>query len=170
MKAALLLELGSIPQFGRFAEPPSTNVGSLVEVELAAIKQLDRAIVAGTHYASPCSLPIVPGTDGVGRVDGRLVYFSTAAGPFGSMAERSLASWTVPLPSGLAPGVAAAIVNPALGAWLPLVWRGRMAAGESVMILGATGATGRLAVAVARLLGAGRVIAAGRRRDVLAAL
>jgi len=62
---------------------------------------------------------------------------------------------------------AAAIVNPAVGAWLALTWRAALQLGETVPVLGATGASGRIAVALAGRLGAGRVIAAGRNRAVL---
>jgi NADPH:quinone reductase-like Zn-dependent oxidoreductase len=169
MRAAVLSDFGKVPEFGTFALP-SSNDGKVVEVVAASIKQLDRAIATGRHYASPRQLPVVVGTDGIGKIDGQLAYFSAEQIPFGSMAERSIASWAVPLPEMLDPIIAAAIVNPALGAWLPLTWRGQMRPGDSVLILGATGATGKLAVSAAKLLGAGRVIAAGRQVDVLAGL
>lgn len=171
MRAAVLDSLGSLPRYGTFADP-TVGVGeALVHVVAAAIKPIDRAIAAGTHYGSPRSLPVVCGMDGVGNLDdGSAVYFWTTRRPFGAMAERSPAAWSVPLPDGLDPALAAAVVNPALAAWLPLQWRGRMEAGESVLILGATGAAGQMAVKAARLLGAGRVVAAGRRADVLASL
>ncbi|MCP3097718.1 zinc-binding alcohol dehydrogenase family protein [Myxococcus sp. K15C18031901] len=171
MKAAILEVLGQTPRFGDFDEPTAEAGEALVTVEAASIKQLDRAIVAGTHYSSPRKLPVVCGTDGTGRLaDGTRVYFSTHRRPFGAMAQRAPATWTVPMPEGLDPALAAAIVNPGLAAWLPLLWRGHLRPGESVLVLGATGASGRLAVRAARLLGAGRVVAAGRRQDVLRTL
>ncbi|MBV9288471.1 MAG: zinc-binding alcohol dehydrogenase family protein [Hyphomicrobiales bacterium] len=85
-----------------FAEPAAGAGETLVEVRAAAIKQLDRAIASGSHYASPKDLPIVCGTDGVGLAsDGRRVYFVVRRRPFGSMAERAPAALTVPLPDGL---------------------------------------------------------------------
>ena len=171
MKAAVLDALGQAPVFGVFDEPVAQGDERRVDVTAASIKQLDRAIAAGTHYSSPRVLPVVPGTDGVGRLaDGSRVYFAANRRPFGAMAQIAAASWTVPLPDNLDERLAAAVVNPALGAWLPLAWRGRLQAGETVMVLGATGATGGLAVKAARLLGAGRVIAAGRRLEALRAL
>lgn len=171
MKAAILDELGAMPRFGDFDEPRLDLHETLVHVSAAAIKPLDRAIAAGVHYSSPRALPVVCGVDGVGRLDdGSRVYFSSFRQPFGAMAERAAASWTVPVPEGLSDAQAAAIVNPALAAWLPLVWRGRLEKGETVLIVGATGAAGSFAVRAARLLGAGKVIAAGRRQDVLATL
>jgi NADPH:quinone reductase-like Zn-dependent oxidoreductase len=171
MKAAVLNRLGDVPKYRDFAEPDLKEGETLVEVTAASIKQLDRAIVAGTHYSSPKALPVVCGTDGVGRTgDGARVYFQVERRPWGAMAERAPASLAAPVPDGLDDALAAAIVNPAIAAWLPLVWRGELQAGEGVLILGATGAAGHMAVRAARLLGAGRVVAAGRRQEVLAAL
>jgi len=171
MKAVVLERLGALPRLGEFAEPDRRDGEALVDVAAAAIKPIDRAIAAGTHYASPKLLPVVCGMDGVGADEqGRRVYFMTTRRPYGAMAERAPAAWTVPVPDGLDTSQAAAVVNPAIAAWLPLEWRGRLKEGQSVLILGATGNAGRMAVTVARLLGAGRVIAAGRNRDVLATL
>jgi len=171
MQAAVLEELGSVPRFGSFREPTVEPGETLIHVSAAAIKPIDRAIVSGAHSASPRQLPIVPGLDGVGRLgDGSRVYFSAFRPPFGAMAQRAAASWYVGVPERLDDALAAAIVNPALGAWLPLVWRGALRAGETVLVMGATGSAGSLAVAAARLLGAGRIVAAGRRQDVLASL
>ena len=171
MKAAILERLGAHPRLGEVAAPDAGAGETLVEVRAAAIKQLDRAIAAGTHYSSPKTLPVVCGTDGAGRApDGARVYFHVERRPFGSMAERAPAALTVPLPDAVGDVEAAALVNPALAAWLPLVWRAKLQAGERVLVLGATGASGRLTVQAARLLGAGRVIAAGRNRKVLQSL
>lgn len=171
MRAAVVDKLGEAPRCGSFAEPDLQAGETLVHVSAAALKQLERAIVAGRHYSSPKVLPIVPGLDGVGtRDDGTRVYFMAQRRPFGAMAERAPASFTVAVPDGLDDVTVAAVVNPALAAWLPLTTRGRLARGETVMVLGATGAAGRMAVTMARHLGAGRVVACGRRAEVLAAL
>jgi NADPH:quinone reductase-like Zn-dependent oxidoreductase len=171
LKAAVLNELGQVPQIAEFDEPEVKADETLVRVTAAPLKQLDRAIASGSHYSSPSKLPIVCGTDGVGRTqDGSRVYFMINRRPFGAMAELAPASWTVPVPDELEDDVAAAVVNPAIAAWLPLLWRAHMKPGDNVMVLGATGASGRMAVRAARLLGAGRIVAAGRREDVLASL
>ncbi|MBS0445722.1 MAG: zinc-binding alcohol dehydrogenase family protein [Proteobacteria bacterium] len=171
MKAAVLDRLGTAPSYADFAEPELKTGETLVHVSAAALKQIERAIVAGTHYSSPKQLPIIPGIDGVGRrEDGTRVYFMVKRRPFGAMAQRAPADWTVPVPDGIDDAFAAAVVNPALSAWLPLVYRAGLSRGETVMILGATGTSGRMAVAAARILGAGRVIAAGRRMDILEGL
>lgn len=132
MKAAIIDALGQLPRFGDFAEPLAEGDEIVVTVTAASIKQLDRAIAAGTHYSSPRELPVIPGTDGVGRLpDGAQVYFAANRRPFGGMAELAPASWTVPLPVGMDNALAAAIVNPALGAWLPIMWRGGLRPGET---------------------------------------
>lgn len=171
MKAAIVKTLGAPPVFGQFSEPMPLPGETVINVVAAGIKQLDRAIVRGTHYSSPKTLPIIPGTDGVGYLeDGSRVYFASFRQPFGAMAERAAASWSVPVPPEINDATAAALINPALAAWLPLVWRARIQPGETVLIIGATGTSGKLAIAAARHLGAGRVIAAGRRQEVLATL
>jgi NADPH:quinone reductase-like Zn-dependent oxidoreductase len=83
---------------------------------------------------------------------------------FGAAAERSLVdqSAVVELPLGLDAAVGAALGNAGLAAWLSLTWRAKLVPGETVLVLGATGTVGSIAVQLARLLGAGRVIAAGR--------
>lgn len=171
MRAAVLEEFGKPPRFADFIAPDLAGNEELVTVRAAALKQLDRSIAGGRHYASPRTLPVVCGTDGVGLTEnGTRVYFAVNRRPYGALAEVAPASWTVPIPAALEDASAAAIVNPALGAWLPLAWRANLKPGEAVLVLGATGVSGRLAVAAARLLGAGRVIAAGRNRAVLDAL
>ncbi|MBH2566446.1 zinc-binding alcohol dehydrogenase family protein [Serratia marcescens] len=171
MQAAIVTALGQAPVFGTFEEPQAQANEVPIDVLAAGIKQLDRATVAGTHYSSPKQLPIVPGTDGVGRTaDGQRVYFASFRRPYGAMAERSVASWTVPVPEAVDDATAAALINPAFAAWLPLRWRADLQPGETVLIIGATGTSGKLAVAAARQAGAGRIVAAGRRLSVLEAL
>jgi NADPH:quinone reductase-like Zn-dependent oxidoreductase len=171
MKAAIVNILGQAPVAGNVDEPTAREGETLITVSVAGIKQLDRAMVAGTHYSSPKSLPIVPGTDGVGYApDGQRVYFASFRQPHGALAERTVASWTVPVPKGVDDATAAALINPAFAAWLPLHWRAEVQAGETVLIIGATGTSGKLAVAAARQAGAGRIVAAGRRQSVLDAL
>ena len=108
--------------------------------------------------------------DGVGRLeDGTRIYFGLSRPPFGTFAERALASSKImiPLPDGLDDAVAAGIANPAMSSWVALTARAKFVAGESVLILGATGAAGQLAVQIARRRGAGRVVAAGRNPAAL---
>ncbi len=168
MKAAIVERLGEMPVIGEFDEPVPLENEVKVRVAAAGIKQLDRAIVAGRHYSSPKTLPVVPGTDGVGYLaDGSRVYFASFRQPYGAMAQSTVASLTVPVPAELDDAMAAALINPALAAWLPLFWRADMQAGETVLIIGATGTSGKLAIEAARIAGAGRIVAAGRKQAVL---
>jgi NADPH2:quinone reductase len=118
----------------------------------------------------PPPLPSVVGTDGVGRLDdGRRVYFDGTVAPYGSMCERTLVprDALLDVADGVDDAVAAALGNTGLAAWLALTWRGGLQAGETVLVLGATGAVGSVAVQAAKLLGAGRVVAADRADERL---
>jgi NADPH2:quinone reductase len=134
-----------------------------VDVAAAALHHLDLHKATGTFYTGPPPLPSVVGTDGVGRLpDGRRVYFDQAVAPYGSMCERTLVPREAMLEvaEGVSDVVAAALGNTGLGAWLALTWRADVRPGETVLVLGATGAVGNVAIQVAKLLGAGRVVAA----------
>ena len=129
-----------------------------------------KSLANGTHYGSTGELPFIPGIDGVGRLeDGKRIYFGSARSPFGTFSERALASsWTcIELPTGLDDVTAAGIANPGMSSWVALTGRAKFAAGESVLVLGATGVAGQLAVQIARRLGARRVVAAGRNPQAL---
>lgn len=173
MKAAVLHKLGETPRFADFAEPIAGAEEALVRVRAASLKSVDRQMADGTHYASPRELPVVCGMDGVGDLeDGTRVLFGGSRKPFGAMAERTVAprAFCFPIPAALDDLTAAALPNPGVSAWLTLTHRANFAAGETALILGATGVTGQLAVQIAKLLGAKRVIAAGRNESVLARL
>ena len=144
-----------------------------MQVRAASLKPIDRLMAGGAHYASPRELPVVCGVDGVGVLDdGTRVFFGGARRPYGAMAELAVVArahcW--PVPEGLDDATAAALPNPALSSWLPLVWRAKLAAGETVLVLGATGIAGKLAIQIAKILGAGRVVAAGRNEQALDSL
>jgi NADPH:quinone reductase-like Zn-dependent oxidoreductase len=173
MKAAVLHKLGEAPRFAEFAEPVAGADEALVRVRSASLKSVDRQLADGTHYASPRELPVVCGMDGVGDLeDGTRVLFGGSRRPFGAMAERTVAprGFCFPVPAALDDLTAAALPNPGVSAWLTLTHRAKFAAGESALILGATGVTGQLAVQIAKLLGAKRVIGAGRNERALAKL
>jgi NADPH2:quinone reductase len=152
---------------------PKEIAGSLVvAVRAAALTGFDKAVARRLHYFKMPDGPFVIGKEGVARrSDGQRVYFNVNApiGPFGSMAERTLIDprFTFPVPDIVADNIAAALGNAGLAAWLALSWRARLQPGETVLILGATGVSGLIAVTVAKRLGAGRVIAAGRNRESL---
>jgi len=173
MNAAVLRSPGATPRCEPFPEPTASGGEALVHVRASALKPVDKQMAAGSHFASPRDFPAVCGTDGVGRLDdGTRVFFGGARRPYGAMAERTVVprAFCFPVPEALDDDTAAAVANPGVSAWLCLTARAKLAAGESVLILGATGVTGRLAVQIAKLLGAARVIAAGRNAQALAGL
>jgi len=173
MQAAVLRKLGTSPRCEEFAEPTAGNGEALVRVRAASLKAVDRQLAAGSHYASPRELPVICGTDGVGELDdGSRVFFGGSRRPYGAMAERTVAprAFCFPVPPELDDETAAALPNPGVSAWLALTHRAKLAPGETVLVMGATGVTGQLAVQIAKRLGAKRVIAAGRNTRVLARL
>jgi len=173
MKAAVLHTLGTSPRYEEFPEPVAGDGEVIVHMHAAALKPVDKQMASGAHYASPRTLPCVCGIDGVGHLeDGQRVYFGGTRPPYGAMAERAVVRkmFTFALPENLKDETAAAIVNPGVSAWLTLAGRAKLAAGDSVLILGATGVTGQLAIRIAKLLGAGRVVGAGRNVEILSRL
>ena len=136
----------------------------------AALSHVVKSRASGTHYSSSGRFPFVVGIDGVGRLDdGRRVYFVLPNAPYGSMAERTVvpSSRCLGLPDELDDMTAAAIANPGVSSWAAYTERAKLKAGETVLINGATGAAGRLAVQIAKHLGAKKVIATGRDADAL---
>jgi NADPH:quinone reductase-like Zn-dependent oxidoreductase len=173
MRAAVLRDLGKTPRVEEFAEPVPGVGEVLVQVSAAALKPVDKQLAAGTHYASPRELPLVCGSDGVGRMeDGTRVFFGGPRAPFGAMAERTVVrrAQCFSVPEGMDDATAAAVPNPGVSAWLSLKHIADLSAGETVLILGATGVTGTMAVQIAKILGAGRVVAAGRNEQRLRVL
>jgi NADPH:quinone reductase-like Zn-dependent oxidoreductase len=173
MNAAVVESFAKPPRYGSFADPVAEAGEVLVQVEAAGLHPIVKGLANGTHYGSTGKLPFVPGVDGVGRLeDGTRVYFGGSRPPFGTFAERAVttAALSVRLPDGLDSLIAAGIANPGMSSWVALQVRAEFVAGESVLILGATGAAGQLAVQIAKRLGARRVIAAGRNPQALDSL
>jgi NADPH2:quinone reductase len=173
MDAAVVHKLGNPPRCEQFPEPVAGENEVVVHVLAASLKPVDRQMASGSHYASPQKLPFICGTDGVGRLDdGQRVFFGGCRAPYGAMAQYTVVAkaFTFPVPAGLNDELAAALPNPGVSAWLALAFRAKLAPGENVLILGATGVTGGLAVRIARLLGAARIVAAGRNQQVLESL
>lgn len=170
MKAAVLHSFNTPPRFEQFPEPTAEGDEVIVHVQAAALKPVDKQIASGSHYTSPGKLPIVCGIDGMGRLeDGSRVYFAGSRPPYGAMAQRTVVSRQrcFPIPPKIDDATAAALINPGVSAWLTLTHRAKLGRGEIVLILGATGVTGKLAVQIAKLLGAGRIVAAGRNEKAL---
>jgi len=170
MKAAIVTGAGKTPIYGEFNEPELRAGEELIHVTASALSQLTKGRASGAHYSSSGQFPLIAGVDGVGRTaDGRRVYFVLPAAPFGAMAERAAVrpEQCIPLPDGVDDVTAAAIANPGMSSWAALKERARLVAGETVLINGATGVAGRLAVQIARHLGAKKVIATGRNAQAL---
>jgi NADPH:quinone reductase-like Zn-dependent oxidoreductase len=165
MKAAVVTEPGKTPLYADFREPVPQAGEVLIDVTASALSQVTKSRAAGSHYSAPGSLPAVVGIDGVGRtLEGQRVYFVMPEAPFGGMAEKVAVrrERCVPLPDEVADVTAAAIAIPGMSSWAALKERARLAPGETVLVNGATGAAGRLAVQVAKFMGARRVVATGR--------
>jgi NADPH:quinone reductase-like Zn-dependent oxidoreductase len=165
MNAAVVDAFNRPPRYATFADPVAADGELLVEVSVAALHPIVKALANGTHYGSEGILPFVPGVDGVGRLpDGTRVYFGATRSPFGTFAQRALTQsfMCLPLPPALDDATAAGINNPGMSSWAALTVRAKFVAGESVLILGATGVAGQLAVQIARRLGAARIVTAGR--------
>jgi NADPH:quinone reductase-like Zn-dependent oxidoreductase len=171
-KAAVLHALGEAPSYEGFAEPKPNKDETLVSVRAASLKNSDKMMADGSHYDSLRQLPAVVGLDGVGVLeDGTRVYCAGPRPPYGTMAETVVPrAFCLPVPDAVDDLTAAALPNPAIASWLSLEWKARLEPGETVLILGATGVAGRLAVQLARHLGAGRVVGAGRNAEALEAL
>jgi NADPH:quinone reductase-like Zn-dependent oxidoreductase len=170
LRAAVLREHGATPRVEDFEDPGQSPGCVEVRVAAAGLHHLDLHKASGTFYTGPRPLPCVVGTDGVGRLaDGRRVYFDATVEPYGSMAERTLvpSDALLEVAEGLDDVVAAALGNTGLGAWLAVTWRAELERGETVLVLGATGAAGTVAVQAAKTLGAGRVVAADRAGERL---
>jgi NADPH:quinone reductase-like Zn-dependent oxidoreductase len=173
MKAAIVWEAGKPPVCGEFKDPAPTAGEIPIAVVAAALSPLAKSRASGAHYSSSHRFPFVAGVDGVGRLDdGRRVYFFLPREPYGAMAEKAVAPGTqcVRLPDGLDDITAAAIANPGMSSWAAFKERVKLVAGENVLINGATGTAGRLAVQIAKYLGAKTVIATGRNVEVLKSL
>jgi NADPH2:quinone reductase len=178
MKAAVLHALGSPPVYEDFPDPRPTHDQLLIEVVAAALENVDKAQASGRHFSSRATFPGFPavvGGDGVGRLDGKLIVFGGCAPPHGALAEKTIvpkayAPFFMELADGVDPALAAAMPSSMLTSLLPLKFGARLQPGETVLVQGATGFAGRLAVQIAKKLGAGRVIGSGRDEASLKAL
>ena len=166
MKAAVMEAPGATPGYGDFDEPEAGEDRELVGLVAAGIHPVVRSLAEGRHYGSTGRWPLIPGVDAVARTaDGTLVYTGYVEAPYGTLAERMAvpAGMRLPLPAGADPVQVAGGLNPGLASWLPLQARAAEAGAlGTVVVLGATGMAGLLAVQNAYLLGAATVIGAGR--------
>jgi NADPH:quinone reductase-like Zn-dependent oxidoreductase len=174
MHAALVTSFDEPPQYREFAVPePDGDSRVLVDVLAVGLHPRVRTGASGRHYTSSGKLPMIPGVDGIGRLpDGKRVYFVADDELLGPMAEKTVIDLrrSVELPEDADVARLAAAMNPAMSAWVALRRRVPIKPGQSVLVLGATGNAGTMAVQVAKRLGASRVVGAGRDPDRLAAL
>jgi NADPH:quinone reductase-like Zn-dependent oxidoreductase len=173
MKAAVMYPQGGMPQYADVPEPVVQNKDELlITVKAAAIKHIDKSRASGTHYSSgkDSARATVIGGDGVGVLkDGTRVY---AIGETGMAAEKAVIDKDrmVKLPKGIDDATAAALPNAVIGSAMGLRFRAGMKKGETVLINGATGFTGKMAVQVAKLYGAKKIIVTGRNEQSLQSL
>ncbi len=170
MKAAIVDEPGAVPRCGEFADPEPGDGESVMDMLAAGLHPVVRRLVAGGHYGSDGSYPRIPGVDCVARdADGVARYAGFVRAPWGTVAERIAARMGVPIPEGADPALIAAALNPGLSSWMPLTARAAETGGlGTVVVVGATGVAGRVAVQNALALGADRVIGLGRDSERLA--
>ncbi|MFP8895576.1 MULTISPECIES: zinc-binding alcohol dehydrogenase family protein [Chryseobacterium] len=172
MKAAVVFEKGSIPQYADFPPPEVKDNEILISVKAASIKNLDRARAGGNHYSTENQehQPTVIGTDGAGYLqNGDKVYFFSKKG---TVAEKAVADkkMIIPIPEKLDFSLAAALPNAIMGSAMALKFKAGLQPGNTVLINGATGITGKIAVQVARIYGAGKIIVTGRNEESLQSL
>jgi NADPH:quinone reductase-like Zn-dependent oxidoreductase len=171
MKAAIITKPGQIPVYADFIEPTEEPGEEVITVSASALSHLTKARASGAHYSSDKAFPpAVVGVDGAGRTqDGKRVYFAMPSPPFGALAERTRVrpQHCVPIPEGVDDITAAAIANPGMSSWAALAERAHLKAGEVVLVNGATGIAGRLAVQITKHMGARKVIATGRDENAL---
>jgi NADPH:quinone reductase-like Zn-dependent oxidoreductase len=173
MRAAVVTTFGAAPRYQEFPTPVPADGEMLVHVLASGLHPRVRSQADGSHYTSTDELPLVPGIDGVGRgPDGLLRYFVLPDTAMGAMADQTVIDVrrSLVLPGTIDPVAVAAAMNPAMSSWVALRQRVPFQPGQDVLVLGATGNAGQMAVQIARLLCANNVIAAGRHPGRLAAL
>lgn len=164
MHAAYISDYSQPPRYTICPMPQPAAGEVLVQVLAAAKSQLVMAQASGKHYASP-QPPFIPGIDGIGQLqNGQRVYFAFPKPPQGAMAQwvSVVEQYTTPVPANLDNITAAALANPGMSSWVALRERAHFKSGEGVLIHGASGASGRLAIQIARYLGAGRIVVTAR--------
>jgi NADPH:quinone reductase-like Zn-dependent oxidoreductase len=173
MNAAVVTSFDQPPRYQQFEAPRPTAGEDLVDVLAVGLHPRVRSGAAGAHYTSTGRLPMIPGIDGVGRrPDGKQIYFVADDHVLGTMADKALVDErrAIELSDDVDVAAVAATMNPAMSSWVALRLRVPIEPGQSVLVLGATGNAGTMAVQVAKLLGAGHVVGAGRNLERLNAL
>lgn len=173
MKAAVVYKKGEMPKYAEFADPIVRDENQvLISVKAVAITNLDKGKASGKHYSSKEDNQngFVIGSDAVGLLEnGTRVY---ARGINGTIAEKAIIdkNIVVALPDGISDAVAASLPNAVAGSAMALKFRAGIKAGETVLINGATGFTGQMAIQIARHYGAKKIIVTGRNEKTLQSL
>ncbi len=165
----MILNKGQDPVYGDFKDPIANHDQHIIRVYASSISQITKARASATHYSSDSEVPFIPGFDGVGSLeDGSSVYFLLPKNPFGAMAEYCLVDkqHCLLIPNTLSPEVAAAMAIPGMSSWAACIEQAQMVGGETVLINGASGISGRLAIQIAKHLGAKKIIATARRSEL----
>jgi NADPH2:quinone reductase len=171
MKAAVIKKLGDIPKYEDFPDPVLREGDVTVKVQAVILDYAVKMLAAGSHFASKQfypGLPAVVGYSGIGSLeDESLVSFRVMKPPYGSMAEKVVIpkAYATPIPDGITAEQAAVIPSAALSSLGPLRYAAKLQLGETVLINGATSVSGMLAVQIAKVLGASRVIGTGRNPE-----
>lgn len=166
--ALVVTALGATPQVREVPRPEPPPGHALVRLRAGGLNPADLAVGAGRFYLPLPDPPFVAGCEAVGEVirsgrhpEGARVWclqpFGCLAGVF-TCPEESL----VPVPAGVGDAAAVAMGVAGLAGWMPVRERGALRPGETVLVLGASGAAGRVALQAARTGGAGRVVAGVR--------
>jgi len=171
MKAAVINKFGATPSYEDFTDPVPGKDEILVEVKAVVLENFEKGVASGDHYSSKnmyTEFPAIVGHRGIGMTaDGKRIGFGIKRPPYGAFAEKAAVKNFVPIPDGIDVAMAAAISPSALTSFLPLKYTAKLEKGETVFINGATGVSGKIAIQVAKMLGAGRVIGTGRNERSL---
>jgi NADPH2:quinone reductase len=171
MKAAVIQKFGDIPRYSDFPDPVAGGGDVPVKVRAVVLENFDKLTASGKHYASTHMFPAFPaivGHFGIAELqDGTLVTFGGSRPPYGAMAQfavvpKEYKAYMMPIPADVDLLLAAALPPSALTSLLPLKYGVNLRPGETVLINGATGVSGKIAVQMAKLLGAGKVVGTGR--------
>lgn len=175
MKAAIINDFTKGPEYGDFPDPEVKDGEVELHVLAAAVSQLARSRANGTHYSAASTLPIIPGVDAVGETpDGEHFYFNSSNNIYGTLAEKAVVNRRAlfPIDNTFDPAIVAATANPGMSSFMAI--KERLGAdnlrGKRVLVLGATGASGQLAIPISISFGASEVIGVGRNPEKLAKL
>ncbi|HEX6702851.1 MAG TPA: zinc-binding alcohol dehydrogenase family protein [Gaiellaceae bacterium] len=173
MRAAQITELGTPPVVAEVEPPEPAEGRTVLQVTAVALNPVDLTVAAGRFYGGHPELPYVPGNEAVGRLAGGTRVYVSGRG-LGLARDGTLTecvdvtdAHVCPIPEGFDDATAVAAGIAGIAGWLPVAWRSPVQEGDRVLVLGATGTAGSVAVQGARLLGAERVVAAGRNPDRL---